>query len=75
MSRDITLEYDPINEDETFRDDYDEIYPLVVMVSQIVRFTKSPDGEITYIHLANGEILSSSDSIKTLNARLNRPSD
>lgn len=42
-----------------------------VMIDKIVRLSKSLDNEITYIHLINGEVLESNDSIRTLSARIN----
>ena len=45
-------------------------YMEVVMVDKIIRFSKSADGEITFIHLTNGEIIPSNDSLKTLEARI-----
>ena len=45
-------------------------YTESVMIDKIVRFSKSADGEITFIHLANGEIIPSEDSLKTLEARV-----
>lgn len=46
-------------------------YELCVVEEYIVRFSKSADGELTYIHLSNGEELATLDSINTLEARLN----
>ena len=54
------LNYDAVDDENTTE----------VMIDKIVRFSKSKDNEITYIHLINGEILESNDSIKTLTARI-----
>jgi hypothetical protein len=43
----------------------------VVVSDKILRFSKDWDADITKIHLINGEIINSTDSIKTLEARLN----
>lgn len=59
-----TLRYEPIDND----------YTAIVMVSEISRMYKSMDGETTYIVTKSGETLSSSDSINTLEARLNSDS-
>jgi hypothetical protein len=59
------LRYEPINSE----------YEHVVVANKIVRLSKSKDGEITFIHLTNGEILKSSDSIKILEARLGDNND
>lgn len=53
--------------------DYNRGLTLAVMVCRIVRFSKgdySESGAKTFIHLDNEEILESSDSIKTLQARI-----
>jgi len=50
---------------------YNGQYDHLVMINRIVRLSKSNDGEITFIHLDTGEILESTDSIKTINARIN----
>ena len=59
-----TLRYEPI----------DTGYTALVMLSEISRMYKSMDGETTYIVTKSGETLSSSDSINTLEARLNSDS-
>lgn len=46
-------------------------YRTFVMIDKIVRLSKHEDGEITLIHLTTGEVLQSTDSIKTLVARIN----
>jgi hypothetical protein len=58
-----TLSYEPIDEDSSFRG--------VIMVDKIVRLSKSDDGEVTYVHLINGEKIATLDSINTIEARLN----
>lgn len=45
-------------------------YEHVVIVEHITHLTKSDDGDLTFIHLTNGTILTSSDSIKTLKAKI-----
>lgn len=46
-------------------------YDMYVVKHFIIRFSKSSDGELTYIHLTNGEVLAALDSIHTLDERLN----
>tara|TARA_R110002012_G_C11247932_1_gene566304 strand:- start:6 stop:428 length:423 start_codon:yes stop_codon:yes gene_type:complete len=48
-------------------------YEGVIVVNKIARLSKGSCGEITYIHLMNGEIIESEDSINTLEARINKP--
>lgn len=55
------IEYDAL-EDE---------YRTFVMLDKIVRLSKHEKGEITLIHLTTGEVLESTDSLKTLVARIN----
>ena len=43
----------------------------LIAIDKILHINKSEDGEITYIHLVDGTILKSNDSINTLEARLN----
>ena len=50
-------------------------YGGVVMIGRIIRLSKSDDGEITFIHLDNGEVLESGDSMRTLEARINSDSE
>jgi hypothetical protein len=50
------------------RDDY----VGAIMVDKIIRFSKSADGDTTFIHLVNGEVLASSDSLKVLAERVER---
>lgn len=53
---------------------YDPIegeYSEAVMIDKILRLSKSEDGEETLIHLVNGTILRSEDSMLTLRARIN----
>jgi hypothetical protein len=45
-------------------------YQGMVMVDKITYLRKSADGEITYIHLVNEVVLKTSDSINTLQARI-----
>lgn len=45
-------------------------YEHYVVVSRIVRLSKSDDGEVTFVHLDNGEVIQSSDSMKTISARI-----
>jgi len=49
----------------------DSNYHEVIITDKIVRLSKSEDGEITYIHLMNGEVIASEDSMNTIEARLN----
>lgn len=56
-----TLEYDPVESE----------YRGVIITSTIVRLSKSNDGETSFIHLNNGEVIETNDSINTLEARLN----
>lgn len=46
----------------------------LIMIDKIVRFSKSNDGEITYIHLINGEVIETEDSINTIETRINSKS-
>lgn len=46
-------------------------YEHAVVVEEIIRFSKSADGELTMMHLRNGETLISDDSLNTLEARYN----
>ena len=55
-----TIRYENLDDEE-----------LVVSVDQIVRLSKDWEGDITLIHLANGEVIRSRDSMKTLEARIN----
>ena len=43
----------------------------LVAIDKITHLLKSQDGEITYIHLINGTVLESGDSINALEARIN----
>ena len=56
----LTISYDPP----------DSEYSAVVLVEHIVRMYKSSDGEWTLIVLDNGEVLESTNSMKTLQARI-----
>ena len=56
-----TIEYSPLRGD----------YSHVVMIDKIAHMSKDETGEVTRIHLVNGEVLLSGDSIKTLDARIN----
>lgn len=56
-----TISHDPVNSD--FRE--------VILKNKIIRLSKDPTGQITLIHLTNGEIIASNDSINTLEARIN----
>jgi len=56
-----TLRYSPIDSD----------YEHLVIIDKITRLSKSSDGEITNIHLINGEIIQSDDSINGIEARIN----
>jgi hypothetical protein len=56
-----TIEYSPIRGD----------FSHVVMIDKIAHLSKDETGEVTRIHLTNGEVLLSEDSIKTLDARIN----
>lgn len=51
-------------------DSPDSDYELAVSVDYVVRFSKSEDGSLTLIHLKNGEILLSKNSIRTLSERM-----
>lgn len=42
-----------------------------VMIDKILRLSKSEDGKYTLIHLVNGESLLTTDSMKTISARIN----
>ena len=55
-----TLSYSPLK---------GEYYGEIV-IDKIVRFSKSDDGEVTFIHLTNGEIIESDDKIVGLKSRL-----
>ena len=46
-------------------------FDAVIIVDKIVKLSKNDDGEITNIHLINGEVIRSHDSINTIEARLN----
>lgn len=48
----------------------DSDFAQLVMIDKIAYLSKSQDGETTFIHLDNGEILATEDSIKTLEARI-----
>ena len=48
-----------------------KVYGELVLVDKIVRLSKSEDGKVTFIHLIDGTILATSDSIRTINTRLN----
>lgn len=61
MSKQLTLRID-VPEDK---------YDQVIMVDKIVSLSKTPDGEYTLIHLMNGTVLRSYDSMNTIEARLN----
>ena len=52
----------------------DSEYSSVIIADKIVRLSKSEDGEVTYIHLTNGEVIESEDSMNTIEARLNSDS-
>ena len=61
-------------------DDADTRRPASVMVTHITHLTKEsessddnykPDVDVTLIHLVNGTVLRSGDSIRTLTARIN----
>ena len=56
-----TLRYAPV----------DSGYDALVMTSEIEHLYKSRDGELTFIRLRSGEILATTDSINTIEARLN----
>lgn len=56
-----TIEYSPLFGD----------YSHVVMIDKIAHLSKDDTGEVTRIHLLNGDVLLSGDSIKTLDARIN----
>lgn len=45
-------------------------YCELIIIDKIVRFSKSEDGETTYIHLINGEIIASEDSVNTIEAKI-----
>jgi hypothetical protein len=60
---DACIEYSPVNGDTT----------LVVMTDKIVHLTKNANGDVTYIHCMNGDILEAEDSVRTLSARINSP--
>ena len=42
-----------------------------VMIDKILRLSKTEGGEHTQIHLVNGEVLLTTDSMKTISARVN----
>ena len=52
----------------------DSEYSSVIIADKIVRLSKNEDGEITFIHLMNGEVIESEDSMNTIEARLNSDS-
>lgn len=45
-------------------------YAHTVRADRVVRMSKSEDGQITFVHLDNGEVLASDDSMKTIAARV-----
>jgi hypothetical protein len=49
----------------------DQKYNALVMTSEIEHIYKSIDGERTFIRLRSGEILTTHDSINTIEDRLN----
>ena len=49
-------------------------YTHVVMLDNISHLEKSSDGELTYIYTKQGTRLTTTDSINTLNARINSES-
>ncbi len=46
-------------------------YGASIVASKITHFTKSDDGEVTFMHMDNGMIVPSTDSMNTLEARYN----
>lgn len=58
----FTFRYDPGPEIE---------FEHAMVASSIERFSKSDDGELTLMHLKSGRVVSSTDSLNTLEARYN----
>ena len=51
-------------------DDEGSPYNGVIVAKHIVRLSKTSDGKLTRIHLDNGEVVLSNDSMKCLQARI-----
>jgi hypothetical protein len=46
-------------------------YEEVIVKEHIVRFSKSDDGNVSYIHLTTGEKFAATETMDTLEARYN----
>jgi hypothetical protein len=49
----------------------DSEYEGCILIDKITYMDKSNDGELTFVHLVNGETVTTDDSINTLEARIN----